>query len=511
MALDYRQGLLGKTALGGFHIRTHPGHTQFGRVAAGFHLIMVVPAVAVWGLSMKLAAMMARSAIRKVVHAAENMVPESPRAGSSIRQRSAEAREEWQTRVVLPAMRLATDTMPTLSEGWGKGLLIMTFVVWVMAFGMMCEGFDNGRYRTFALAVALSLLPLILAIDLAETSSQCNELRRVLNDVRVDNPTEEVNAALSIVETALDKLNRNQGLGFTVMQIVIDKFMLKVVAAKILVGLPTAIAAAVAISPAAALLYAPAAGVIQFTGEAVFTLQLPLLPDDGPELFALVREDNDCAFGFSGWILSTDPTAGNDVAGSYIFDFYFLEQGLDSEHVALHYALQTGKLCYDVLVGDASGAHTGADVMVGVETGAHTGAHICAEEPYPSNEWHHVAVTHADGLATMYFDGTIVASGAVPQPNAIGRDHYTIGSNSGVNGFNEAPKFKGAMLDLRWWDKLNATDGLHDLQSVPPVLSAGIRSPSESDGAPLPNSTSAASCAALPTLVAKCIDGAGSG
>jgi hypothetical protein len=160
-----RQGILGSTPIGGNYIGTHPGHTQFGRIAAGLHLIVIIPAVLVWALSMKVGAVLARSAIRRVIHIAEmnDMSPNIP--------------ERWRDEVVIPTMRLATNTLPTLSHGWGPQLVVTMTAVWVMSFGTMCEGFDNGKITTFMLSILLSLVPLILAIDLADTSTQCDHLR----------------------------------------------------------------------------------------------------------------------------------------------------------------------------------------------------------------------------------------------------------------------------------------------------------------------------------------------
>ena len=97
-------------------------------------------------------------------------------------------------------------------------------------------------------------------------------------------------------------------------------------------------------------------------------------------------------------------------------------------------------------------------------------------------------------------------SGKQPQPNAVVRDHFQIGSNMGVSGFNEAAKFRGAMvcshrlvvahdrvgalqyslkqqsltvravrqMDLKWW---NQKLEWKELGSTPPSLSAGARLP----------------------------------
>jgi hypothetical protein len=197
----------------------------------------------------------------------------------------------------------------------------------------------------------------------------------VLNEIRIRNPEHHVDTSLTVLETALDKLNFNQGLGFTMAKVVVNKATLKTMAAKIIVVLPTAIAAAVAISPAASSLYAPAAGAIEFNGDEVFKLNIPVSEPETSTGFDLVTDSNERAFAFSGWIMSTDPALGTN----YVFDFYKLDKGFDTEHIALHFLDRTAKLCYDTNTLDGS-----QDKQT----------HLCTVEALAPNQWHHIAVIH---------------------------------------------------------------------------------------------------------------------
>ena len=92
----------------------------------------------------------------------------------------------------------------------------------------------------FAAAVVISLLPLVLAKDVAACSSHCEELLVKLAERRKDEPNcQATHQALRRLETIIQRENKGQGLGFVVATIVVNKLNLKTIAATI-VGLASA-------------------------------------------------------------------------------------------------------------------------------------------------------------------------------------------------------------------------------------------------------------------------------
>lgn len=169
----------------------------------------------------------------------------------------------WHETVVRPALRL-DKRLRVLSAGWGDGFAGMALFFWLWSLGFFCfainrthcDGLDTSRevprgtsqfVYLVETAVALAL-PLVLALDVASTSSQCNHVRGALNDARIrilDNENLDLNAVAPVdfahkeiteLETALGNVHRRQGLGFTVFGVVVDRHCLKVLGAKLSSG-----------------------------------------------------------------------------------------------------------------------------------------------------------------------------------------------------------------------------------------------------------------------------------
>eukprot|EP01043_Picozoa_sp_COSAG02_P035064 COSAG02_NODE_2488_length_8701_cov_25.089630_6_plen_174_part_00 len=70
-------------------------------------------------------------------------------------------------------------------------------------------------------------LPLLLTMDVAMTSSRCDELMSTLNSVRMWFG-EEKNERITWLEMSLKNLHHGQGLGFTIGGIVVDRRTLRV-------------------------------------------------------------------------------------------------------------------------------------------------------------------------------------------------------------------------------------------------------------------------------------------
>ena len=146
-----------------------------------------------------------------------------------------------------------------LSDGWSGGLLGVGGAFWLVALTCftlaindpLMAGYDAafgnppGTNRIFHLTgmAALALLPFPLAVDIAGTSTCCDELMDELNQARIKHG-KSCHATIQCLETALKQLvrqpsffsaiasdshhclafqNRGQGLGFVLAGTVIDK------------------------------------------------------------------------------------------------------------------------------------------------------------------------------------------------------------------------------------------------------------------------------------------------
>lgn len=204
-----------------------------------------------WG-SMRLASALARNSVTDVMKAA--------RATSPLDD------EAWERDVRAPALAL-DETMRVLSRGWGRGLFGMTFTFWMFSLArfmaaidrLRCAGMDaaggkepgTSRNTNLAWVCFTSIVPLLLALDLANTSSQCDELLGVLNAARVKHgPT--VHEKIAYLEACLRNLNRGQGLGFKVAAVVVDRRFLKQLSVALAGGLTTVISLLLALSETAA-------------------------------------------------------------------------------------------------------------------------------------------------------------------------------------------------------------------------------------------------------------------
>jgi hypothetical protein len=131
--------------------------------------------------------------------------------------------ERWNSEVVQPALELH-KTLMLLSAGWGRGLFGVGLICWSMGLGMFCNAINLPRgyllgpqdqpFSIFGVIV-MTIIPLILAYDVAHTSHRCDTLMEELNNIRIASG-EEYHTRLEWLELALKNLNRGQGLGFTI-------------------------------------------------------------------------------------------------------------------------------------------------------------------------------------------------------------------------------------------------------------------------------------------------------
>jgi hypothetical protein len=66
-------------------------------------------------------------------------------------------------------------------------------------------------------------IPALVLWGIADTSSECDLPIKDLNDKRLADPSDTTHLAIFKLETMLRQLNKNQGLGFVLFGIVLDK------------------------------------------------------------------------------------------------------------------------------------------------------------------------------------------------------------------------------------------------------------------------------------------------
>ena len=138
----------------------------------------------------------------------------------------------------------------------------MAFFCWSSAFGFLCnalngaycQGMDelrdavpgtNQRYNLVVTCVLLPL-PILLALDVAATSSRCDLLTDALNQVAISYG-ESCHLRVDYLLGTLHRINRGQGLGFRVFGAVIDRRRLMHAAAALAGGATTLITTLIAL------------------------------------------------------------------------------------------------------------------------------------------------------------------------------------------------------------------------------------------------------------------------
>ena len=217
-------------------------------VLLGHVMSLALPVLAAFMYTNMLAATLARDSVTEVIKAAQESDPTD--------------KETWMKNVAKPALKLE-ETLEMLSRGWGQGFLGVILMVWSGAFHAFCQGVNKPRvaqiaymrgetsnesmYLNFVFSALASVLPLLFLTDVASTSNRCDHLLDELNNMRkIWGP--QCNEEITWLETSLMRLNRGQGLGFTISGVVIDRRFLKNLAMAIGGGMTTLITAVIALS-----------------------------------------------------------------------------------------------------------------------------------------------------------------------------------------------------------------------------------------------------------------------
>eukprot|EP01048_Picozoa_sp_COSAG05_P025190 COSAG05_NODE_6292_length_985_cov_1.339729_1_plen_288_part_10 len=181
--------------------------------------------IAVWIISMRMAANLAGDAVGLVVAQVRSI------------NSSSDLATEWESAVYAPSVALADGTMRALSIGWGRAVVsycVLCLLGDIAVFSLMLSplALNNSSASWWPLALrsgcgigilVFTLLPVFVASGPAHVSSQCDELMDSLNQLRLRLRTVAADSQISVLEKALRNLNKGQGLGFLVARTVIDK------------------------------------------------------------------------------------------------------------------------------------------------------------------------------------------------------------------------------------------------------------------------------------------------
>ena len=163
--------------------------------------------------------------------------------------------KKWDESVVPKVLQLALKTFPDLSHGFGGGLFMCALGFWTFSASAFASGltgswgFSAGVIRSFA----LFCFPLLIALDVASASSNCDSLMNELNDKRLEAMDLETDQKLQVLERALSLKNAGQGIGFSVHGVVVDRKMLSRVFFLVTGTVGTIVPAILALQPEPAL------------------------------------------------------------------------------------------------------------------------------------------------------------------------------------------------------------------------------------------------------------------
>lgn len=173
-----------------------------------------------WLLTLKTATTLVSAKVRRIITSIDTA------SGNTM------DKEQWVAEILDPCRELI-HTLNLLSDGWARGTLAYVAYTIAMGFAMVCvqltpwtRDHDNElairAVAAFLLCGFCAMLFLTI-LGPATVSSECDDLKERLNRMRITNFDVETHERLLILETAMEKSNHGQGIGFCVLGVVIDK------------------------------------------------------------------------------------------------------------------------------------------------------------------------------------------------------------------------------------------------------------------------------------------------
>lgn len=119
--------------------------------------------------------------------------------------------KDWDSSVVPKILQLAQKTLPDLSHGFGTGLFTLATAFWLLSASAFASSLRELRLSGFFRSFNLFCFPLLVAIDVASASSDCDSLVVALNEKRKQTMDLETDQKLQVLERALALENAGQG------------------------------------------------------------------------------------------------------------------------------------------------------------------------------------------------------------------------------------------------------------------------------------------------------------
>ena len=167
----------------------------------------------------------------------------------AVNVKSAITEEEWERSVSAPARRLVS-VLRTLSEAYGKGVLLTT-CMGCLFFLQLLNVWSPTTQRNIAragvpwLGIAIAfcmtsfvsiMIPNFMYDNLsgpAEISTMCDRLNEALSTLRVEDPSAETDERVTRLKRALQGVNNGNGIGFVLLGTVVNKRMLNQIASAV--------------------------------------------------------------------------------------------------------------------------------------------------------------------------------------------------------------------------------------------------------------------------------------
>ena len=159
----------------------------------GLFGIVTAPFIFGWWLALKTASLLVSDC---VIEARKKVASTSP------------IETAWDESVVPMMLQLLQSTLPALSTGFGDGVILAFVTCWILSLGSLCNWLATGIPGVLIGVVNMAMAPLLLAMDVAGASSECDNIRSALNDKRAKSMTIEADAKIQLVERLLQNANR---------------------------------------------------------------------------------------------------------------------------------------------------------------------------------------------------------------------------------------------------------------------------------------------------------------
>ena len=174
-----------------------------------FFYACTIPCVVAWFLTLKMAAALTKYQVGTVRRNVERCSATSP---------------QWEADVVGETVRLIKETLPALSSGWSSGAAAVCVACWAVAFVNLIVALQSGSSGDdqnakvllvptepivrIPMCLGVLCCPAVILWDLADASTECDELVTSLNNKRIDEPTDEVHISIYKLEVMLRQLNK---------------------------------------------------------------------------------------------------------------------------------------------------------------------------------------------------------------------------------------------------------------------------------------------------------------